>query len=61
MPLINVIIALIVVGVILWLINNYIPMDRKIKSLLNIVVVIFTVLWLLRAFGVLDNFTNIRI
>lgn len=61
MPLINVIIALIVVGVILWLINTYIPMDRKIKSLLNIVVVIFTVLWLLRAFGVLDNFTNIRI
>ncbi|WP_353483356.1 Thivi_2564 family membrane protein [Haliscomenobacter sp.] len=61
MPLINVIIALIVVGVILWLINTYIPMDRKIKSLLNIVVVIFTVLWLLRAFGVLDNLTNIRI
>ena len=61
MPLINVIIALIVVGVILWLINTYIPMDRKIKSILNAVVVIFTVLWLLRAFGVLDNFTNIRI
>jgi hypothetical protein len=61
MPLINVIIALIVVGVILWLINTYIPMDRKIKSLLNIVVVIFTVLWLLRAFGLLDNLTNIRI
>jgi hypothetical protein len=61
MPLINVIIALIVVGVILWLINTYIPMDRKIKSILNVVVVIFTVLWLLRAFGLLDNLTNIRI
>jgi len=61
MPLINVIIALIVVGVILWLINTYIPMDRKIKGILNAVVVIFTVLWLLRAFGVLDNLTNIRI
>jgi len=61
MPLINVIIALIVVGVILWLINTYIPMDSKIKSILNAVVVIFTVLWLLRAFGVLDNLTNIRI
>jgi hypothetical protein len=61
MPLINVIIALIVVGVILWLINTYIPMDRKIKSILNAVVVIFTVLWLLRAFGVLDNLTNISI
>jgi hypothetical protein len=61
MPLINVIIALIVVGVILWLINTYIPMDSKIKGILNAVVVIFTVLWLLRAFGVLDNLTNIRI
>lgn len=61
MPLINVIIALIIVGVILWLVNTYIPMDSKIKGILNAVVVIFTVLWLLRAFGVLDNFTNIRI
>jgi hypothetical protein len=61
MPLINVIIALIIVGVILWLVNTYIPMDSKIKGILNAVVVIFTVLWLLRAFGVLDNLTNIRI
>lgn len=51
--LINVVIALIIVGVILWLINNYLPMDGKIKKILNIVVVIAVILWLLRAFGML--------
>ena len=50
MPLINVVIALIVVGVLLWLVNNYIPMDAKIKNILNIVVVIAVVLWLLGLF-----------
>jgi hypothetical protein len=53
MPLLNVIIVLIVVGVILWMINNYIPMDRKIKSILNIVAVIIVLLWLLKVFGIL--------
>jgi hypothetical protein len=47
MPLLTVIVVLIVVGVLLWLVNNYIPMDGKIKSILNAVVVIFVVLWLL--------------
>ncbi len=61
MPLFNVLIAIIVVGVLLWLINTYIPMDRKIKSILNIVVVVVLVLWLLRAFGVLGSLQNIRI
>ncbi|MGC6330984.1 Thivi_2564 family membrane protein [Rhizorhabdus sp. FW153] len=51
--LINVIVVLIIVGVLLWLVNNYIPMDAKIKSILNIVVVIIVVLWLLKAFGLL--------
>lgn len=51
--LIHVIIVLIVVGVLLWLINNYIPMDGKIKSILNVVVVIVVILWLLQAFGLL--------
>jgi hypothetical protein len=55
MPIINVIVALVIVGVILWLINNYLPMDGKIKSILNIVVVIAVILWLLRAFGVLTS------
>jgi len=53
MPLMNLVITLIVVGVLLWLVNSYIPMDAKIKNILNIVVVIAVVLWLLRAFGVL--------
>ena len=61
MPLFNLLLVLIVVGVLLWLVNNYIPMDRKIKNILNVVVVIVVVLWLLRAFGVLDSLTNIRI
>jgi uncharacterized membrane-anchored protein len=52
-PLITLIITLIVVGVILYLINNYLPMDGKIKSILNIVVVIAVILWLLRTFGLL--------
>ena len=50
-PLISVIIALVVVGVILYLINNYLPMDGKIKSILNVVVVIAVIFWLVRTFG----------
>ena len=46
MPLINLVITLIVVGVLLWLVNTYIPMDGKIKSILNIVVVICVIIWL---------------
>jgi len=61
MPLINVVIVLIVVGVILWLINQYIPMDRKIKSILNVVVIIAVVLWLLSAFGVIGSISTIHI
>ena len=51
--LIHVIIVLIIVGILLWLVNNYIPMDGKIKSILNAVVVIVVIIWLLQAFGLL--------
>jgi hypothetical protein len=61
MPLINLVAVLIVVGVLLWLVNNYIPMDRKIKQILNIVVVIVVVIWLLQVFGVIGSLGNIRI
>lgn len=61
MPLVTVVIALIVVGVLLWLINTYLPMDGKIKSILNAVVVIAVVLWLLQVFGVMGPLTNFRI
>jgi hypothetical protein len=61
MPLITVVITLIVVGVLLWLINTYVPMDGKIKSILNIVVVIAVILWLLHGFGVINHLGNIRL
>jgi hypothetical protein len=54
MPLLDVLIVLIVVGVVLWLVNNYIPMDRKIKDILNVVAVIIVIIWLLKVFGVLS-------
>jgi len=60
-PLINVLITLVVVGVLLWLVNGYIPMDAKIKQILNIVVVIAVVLWLLSAFGLIGNLSNVRV
>jgi hypothetical protein len=50
-----------VVGVLLWLINTYIPMDGKIKQILNVVVVIAVVLWLLSAFGVLGGVADLRV
>jgi hypothetical protein len=55
MSLISVVVVLIIVGVGLWLVNRYIPMDGKIKTILNIVVVIAVVLWLLYGFGVLGH------
>jgi hypothetical protein len=61
MPLISIVVVLIVVGVLLWLVNTYIPMDGKIKSILNAVVVIAVVLWLLQVFGLLSSLTNIRV
>ncbi len=61
MPLINLIVTLIVVGVLLWLVNTYIPMDRKIKSILNVVIVIAVILWLLSAFGILGGMSGMRV
>lgn len=59
--MLQVLIVLIVVGVLLWLVNQYIPMDHKIKSILNIVVVIGVVLWLLSAFGVFHSMSTMHI
>jgi hypothetical protein len=61
MPLIQILIALVVVGVLLWLVNSYIPMANSIKSILNAVVVIVVVLWLLNVFGLFHSFSRIRI
>jgi hypothetical protein len=61
MPLLTILIVLAVVGVLLWLINNYVPMDRKIKSILNVVAVIVVVIWLLQVFGVLGSLKNLHV
>ena len=55
MSLIAVIVTLIIIGVLLWLVNTYIPMDRKIKSIINVVVVIAVILWLLSVFGIIGS------
>jgi hypothetical protein len=61
MPLVNVILTLLVVGVLLWLINRFIPMQSTIKGILNAVVVIAVVLWMLRVFGLWHYVTQFRI
>jgi hypothetical protein len=61
MPLISLVVTLIVVGVLLWLVNTYVPMDAKIKNILNIAVVICVVVWLLHAFGVWSHLNTITV
>lgn len=55
MSVLSLILTLVIIGVVLWAVNRYIPMDHKIKSILNIVVVILVVIWLLRLFGLLGG------
>ena len=61
MPLINLVIVLVVVGVVLWVINSYISMQATIKKILNVVVVIAVIIWLLSVFGLIGNLSTIRI
>ncbi|MGE4543978.1 MAG: Thivi_2564 family membrane protein [Pedobacter sp.] len=61
MPLIQIIVALIVVGVLLWLVNRFIPMAGSIKTILNAVVVIVVILWLLKVFGLLSYLSSIHV
>jgi len=61
MPLVQILLALIVVGVLLWLVNSFIPMQGNIKSILNGIVVIAVVLWLLNVFGLFHSLANIRV
>ena len=61
MPLITIVLVLIVVGVILWLINTYIPMQSAIKTILNVVVVIAVAVWVLQATGLWGSVTSYRI
>ncbi len=61
MSLISLVVTLIVVGVVLWLVNTYIPMDGKIKKILNVVVVVCVVVWLLYAFGIMSHADEIKV
>ncbi len=61
MPLIQLIIVLVVVGVVLWAINSFIPMQSTIKGILNLVVIIAVIIWLLSVFGLIGDISNIRI
>jgi hypothetical protein len=61
MSLVTIVVTLIVVGVLLWLVNTYIPMDGKIKKILNVVVVVVVGLWLLNVFGVWGHLHDVRV
>ncbi len=61
MPLLQILVVLVVVGVLLWLVNNFIPMQGTIKSILNAIVVIAVVVWLLNVFGLLHSLSKIRV
>jgi len=61
MSLISLVVALIVVGVLLWLVNTYIPMQATIKRIINIVVIVAVCIWLLSVFGLLPDLNAIRV
>jgi len=61
MPLINVVLTLVVIGILLWLVNRFIPMQGTIKGILNAVVTIAVVIWLLKVFGLFSTLTQFRI
>jgi len=61
MSLINLVIILVVIGVILWLINTYIPMQATIKKILNVVVIIAVIIWLLSVFGIIGDISAVQI
>jgi len=61
MPLVNVVIALAIVGLLLWLVNRFIPMQSQIKGILNGVVVIVVIVWLLRVFGLFGYISQFRV
>jgi len=61
MPLLTVLLVLIVAGVLLWLVNRYVPMEHTIKTIFNVVVVIIVIIWLLKAFGLFHYLKDIHI
>ena len=61
MSLVTVLFVLVIVGVLLWLVNTYVPMDGTIKKIFNIVVVVVVIIWLLKVFGLFDNLMNVTV
>lgn len=61
MPLVTILTYLIITGVLLWLLNTYVPMDYKIRQIINVLVIVVVVVWLLQVFGVLGPLTRIRV
>lgn len=61
MSLLTILLVLVVAGIILWLVNTYIPMDGTIKKILNIVVVVILIIWLLKAFGLFQSLQGVHI
>jgi len=61
MPLLTILLVIIVAGVLLWLVNTFIPMDGKIKNIFNVVVVILVIVWLLKVFGIFSYLKDIHI
>lgn len=61
MPILTIFIVLVVVGVCLWAVNAYIPMQAGVKKLLNIVVILILILWLLKEFGIWDYLQSVRV
>lgn len=59
--MLEIIVTLAIIGFLLWAANSYIPMDEKIKKILNIVVIVFVIIWLLQVFGVLGSLNGVRI
>lgn len=61
MPILTIFVVLIVIGVLLWLVNKYIPMQPPIKTIINVVAVIIVIVWLLQVFGILDSLKSARV
>jgi len=61
MSLLSVVVTLVVIGVVLWLVNTYIPMDGKIKQVLNVLVLVVVCVWLLQSFGILGDINAVHI
>ncbi len=61
MPLVEIVVVLVIVGVLLWLVNSYIPMAPAVKSLLNAVVVIALIIWILKLAGLWHYITQVKV